>query len=99
MSTEIRYWQPRVMRHSKKESVNEFAIHEVYFSDHDEVVTYTEDALSPRESSVEVLKQSLQMLLAQPGEIIICGDQHYAYTKEEIQNWLNQMDLPMIDYE
>lgn len=98
MPTEISYWEARVMRHSKQEGADEFAIHEVYFSENDEIVTWTEEALSPRENSVEALRETLERFLTQPNEEIECGDLHYSYAKEDIEYWLRRIDQPVIDY-
>jgi hypothetical protein len=86
------------MKHSTKEGVIVFAVHEVYFDEKNEIITYTEDALSPRENSVDKLKVALKRLLMQPGEEVICGDFHYSYSKETLEYWLSQIDLPIIDY-
>ncbi len=98
MPTEISYWEARVMRHAKQGGPDEFAIHEVYFSENDEIVTWTEDTLSPREDSVQGLRETLEWFLAQPNEHIECGDLHYSYAKEDIENWLSHIDQPVIDY-
>ena len=95
----VSYWAPRVMRHHSAEGSEEYAIHEVYFSQDDRVVTYTVDALSPREASVEALKGKLLDLVHGGDEEMTLGDLGYTYVREDLEHWLEYVDQPPIDYE
>jgi len=99
MHGDIHYWQPRVMRHSTNLKKEEYAIHEVYFNINDEVITYTCDALSSREASVELLKTELIKLRDYSTDEIILGDYGYIYDKEDIVFWLEFIDKPVIDFD
>ena len=77
----IEYFEPRVMRHGGGTSREEFAIHDVYFSEAGEVVTYTEDALSPRASSIESLSRALLDLLRDGKAEITAADLVYSYPR------------------
>lgn len=92
----IHYWQARVVRCDSRLHMDSFAIHEVYFDETDDVVTYTEDALSPRAPSVEALRTELRSLLQQEGDIV-CGDREYTYAREEIEEWLASLEQAVVD--
>ncbi len=96
-SSKIAYWEDRVMVH-KTDGMEEFGIHEVYFGEDGEVVTYTEDVLSPRAGSVEELKRLLLELLDQEGDEVVSGDFGYSYPKEVIRDWLDCVDEPVLEY-
>ena len=95
---EIAYWMPRVMRHQIHPNGEEYGIHEVYFGKDNEVVAYTEDALSPRASSVSSLKTTLLGLLVQGQPTITSGDLGYDYTTDDVQAWLGSLEDQPIDY-
>lgn len=99
-SFEADYWQPRVMRHIKKNGDEEYAVHEVYFHRSGRVIGWTSDALSMRISSVKKLQEELVRLLERgKEEEIILGDRGYKYDKEDIRVWLDHIDQPVIDYQ
>ena len=85
------------MRHRKEDGTEEYAIHDVYFTDAGQVKAYSEDALSPREPSVAKLKETL-LALPQHEEVQL-GDLGYAYCPEDIHYWLKNIDREPIDYE
>jgi hypothetical protein len=93
-----KYWEPRVMRHSKGSS-EEYAIHEVYFDEDGNVDGYTMDTLSPVAPSIEALRAALLSLLQQGEEEIVSGELGYTYEREEIEDWLECLNAPAIDYE
>lgn len=95
---EIEYWRPRVMRHPGGKEGDTYAIHEVYYDEADTVVTYTEDALTPKEKSVTDLKIYLLGCLAQENEEYVMGDSQYTYTKEDIEFWLRYIDESPINF-
>lgn len=97
-SDRIAYFEPRVMRHRKGTGDEEYAIHDVYFSEDGRVVRYTLDALTPREPTVEQLKATLARLLEENGAEITTGDLHYTYDREEVEDWLQCTEKPSIDY-
>jgi hypothetical protein len=98
MDAEISYWSDRVMRHRAPEGNDTFAIHEVYFTEDGEVATYTQDALSMRERSIETLRDALQGLLVGEEETFTLGDLGYEYSREDILDWLHCLHYPPLDY-
>jgi hypothetical protein len=92
------YWNPRVMRHREGETGDQYAIHEVYFDDHDIIEGYTADALSPLMPSVSELKAFLVDCLKQDKEEFVMGDLQYTYEKEDLEFWLEYIDAVPIDY-
>jgi hypothetical protein len=97
--TRITHWQPRVIRHTYSDGRTEYAIHDVYFGENDQVVTYTEDALSPREDSIAALERALSRLWELSAqEPVQSGDLQYDYEREDIQEWLQAISLDPVDY-
>ncbi|HTE19829.1 MAG TPA: hypothetical protein VK689_15805 [Armatimonadota bacterium] len=92
-------FEPRVMRHGRGTPREEFAIHEVYCTQDGEAVTYTEDALSPRASSIEGLRRALLELLRSGKADITCGDLGYSYAPEDAEQWLSSIEQPPVDYQ
>jgi exonuclease III len=93
------YWRPQILRHLTDDASELFAIHDVYFSDFGQTWGETIDALSPKFTSVEALKQFLQDFLSSEIESIRCGDKNYEYFREDIELWLKHCDDPVLDYE
>ncbi len=92
------YWQPRVMHHKSKDNEEYFAIHEVYFTEDGDIDGYTENALSPKEKSVQSLKTRLSTILDQSEGEITLGDAGYGYDEEDIELWLKHIQDPVIEY-
>ncbi|MBW3625292.1 MAG: DUF2321 domain-containing protein [Armatimonadetes bacterium] len=90
------YCEPRIMRR-RTEAGEEFAIHEVYFDGKGTIIGYTEDALSPREPTVERLKESLLRLMERRGEPITSGDLQYTYDSEDVKEWLRCFASSLLD--
>ena len=95
----ISYFEPRVMRHGVGTEGEEFAIHEMFFTEAEEVVTYTEDALSPRAPTVEGLRQALLDLLRSGEAEITAGDLGYSYDREDVEWWLSSTEQQPVDYQ
>lgn len=98
-SDNIAYFEPRVMRHRKETGEEEYAVHDVYFSDDGRVLRYTRDALSPREPTVEQLRAALVRFLAEGEDAITTGDLNYTYDREDVEDWLKSLEAPPIDYD
>jgi hypothetical protein len=98
MSDELSYWEPRVMRHREHDGTEEYAIHEVYFNTNQEAVMWTEDSLSAREPSLERLRDALERLLKSGHDEVTTGDLGYTYDREYIQEWLDSLSQPVLDY-
>jgi hypothetical protein len=87
------------MRHRLSTGEEAFCVHEVYLRDDGQVATYTEDALSPRVASLDELRSALVNLLEQNQEEVVCGDLGYGYDREYVEEWLESLQLPVLDYE
>lgn len=92
------YWRPQVLRHSTSEEVEEFAIHEVHFSDFGNEWGLTEDAVSSRYPSVKELQVALEEFIVSDSQSIRCGDLNYKYYREDIDLWLKHISDPVIEY-
>jgi hypothetical protein len=98
-SEPVSYVEPRVMRHRTAAGSEEYAIHEVYLGADRQVQAYTQDALSPREPTIEDLRVRLTSLLKREDEKVLTGDLRYAYCKEDIEWWLEHIDDAPLDFE
>ncbi len=96
--SQLAYWEPRVMRHQDPSGRVEFAVHEVYFDTNGAVVSWTPDAVSPRAPTVEALREALRALLASGGEEMVLGDLGETYPREDLEWWLQNLDLPPLEY-
>ena len=85
------------MRHTQEQGEQTFAVHEVYFGSEGQVIAYTEDAISPHAATVSKLREAIILLLKR--EKPVSGDLGYVYPHEDIREWLNNIDLPPIEYE
>ena len=92
-------FEPRVMRHQNNTGSAQFAIHEVYFDEKNQVVSYTTDALSPKADSINDLKQTLIAFIKSHNDMIVCGELNYEYSKSDIQMWLENIDRTPLDYQ
>jgi len=90
------YWRPQVLRHINARS-EEFAIHEVYFSDFGNECGLTADAVSSRYTSVKKLKVALEEFIVSNLESIHCGDLNYEYFREDVNLWLKHINDPVLD--
>src|SRR5690348_12554119 len=92
----ITHWEPRVMRqiNGKQEF---FAVHEVYFTG-EEVTTFTEDALSPRASTLAGLREVILHLLSSQEDEVQSGDLGYVYDREYVEEWIDSLEAPVIDF-
>ncbi|HTE16746.1 MAG TPA: hypothetical protein VK689_00020 [Armatimonadota bacterium] len=88
-----------MIRHGGGTGREEFAIHEVFFSEDGDVVTHTLDALSPRASTVEVLRRALLDMLGSGKADITAGDLGYSYAPEDVEQWLASTEQPPVDYQ
>lgn len=95
---EIHYWEPRVMRHVNEDGSIEFGIHDVYFNKENQVITYSTECLSPRYPTITELKARLPDLLPNLGSEITCGELDYAYSREDIEDWIEGAGKDIIDY-
>jgi hypothetical protein len=90
---------PRVMRHRLPNGEFEYSIHDVYCSTDGRVVTYTEDALSVRTLALDALESALEAWKNLPGGQFVSGDLGYAYSKEDLEDWIRCLEEPVLDYE
>ena len=95
---EIAYWEPRVMRHQDPAGRLEFAVHEVYFDTSGVVVSWTPDAVSPRAHTLEALREALHGLLTSGAEELVLGDLGETYPREDVEWWLQNLDIPPLEY-
>lgn len=86
------------MRRHKEHKGDVYSIHEVFFDKEDNVVTYTEDALTPEKESISDLKNLLLDCLKQEKAELIFGDSNCTYSKEDIKYWLEYITEPPIIY-
>lgn len=93
----VSYFQPRIMAHRRADG-KEYAIHDVYFNENGHIEGYTVQARSPRETSIEKLRQNLMALMNQDAEEFILGDLGYSYSKDDIQFWLEFIEYPPLDH-
>ncbi len=96
-SDKIAYWEPRVMSTLADGMWTDCAVHEVYFNAVHQPVAWTRDALSPRASSVQELRDRLRALLQQDNDEVACGDQGYTYPKTRVLEWLLSLDEAILD--
>jgi hypothetical protein len=96
-SKPTRHFEPRVLRHHAAAGDVEYAVHEVYFDDDGRVLGYTEDALSPRQPSLEQLREALLRLLAEGVTTIRTGDLSYEHDSEYVEEWLACLNTQPID--
>jgi hypothetical protein len=89
-----------VMRHRSGNGNVEYAIHEVYFNADDQPVTWTEDALSPRESTLDGLRMKLEAIRDRMGEDeeVQIGDLDYSYVKEDLDDMMWSFSKLVLDY-
>jgi hypothetical protein len=80
------------MRHMGPSGQEEYAMHDVYFGEDDQVITYTAEALSPRRPTVEELRAALKELCLQGVDEVVTGDLAYSYPIERIHEWLQYID-------
>ncbi|TQV88293.1 hypothetical protein [Aliikangiella coralliicola] len=94
-----KYWQPRVVRHTAPNGTELFGIHEIYFKNHGEDVEgVTQDSLSNKFESVELLAKNLRNFINSGEEYIQCGDRNYKYYLQDVERWLEYIDASIIDY-
>jgi exonuclease III len=92
------YWRPQILRHTVSKVAEEFAVHEVYFSDFGNKWELTEDAVSSRYRSVKELKAGLEKFISSGAKSMRCGDSNYEYFREDIELWLKHIDDPVLEY-
>jgi len=92
------YWRPQVLRHTTSEVAEEFAVHEVHFSDYGNEWGPTADAVSSRYSSVKELKAALEKFISSDAKLMRCGDSNYEYFREDIELWLKHIADPVLEY-
>jgi len=92
------YWRPQIIKHTKENGVEEFAIHEVYFLKFGKTWGPTADALSHRCSTVEQLQNILEKFMESDSSSMKCGDKNYEYFKEDVSLWLEHIGDPVLDY-
>ena len=87
------------MRHTSPNGGELFGIHEVYFKNHGEDVDgFTQDSLSDKFESVELLAENLKGFLKSGEEYIQCGDMNYKYYRQDVEHWLEYVDDSIIEY-
>jgi hypothetical protein len=94
----VSYWRPQVLRHTSSEVAEEFAVHEVHFSDYGNEWGPTADAVSSRYSSVKELKAALEKFISSDAISMRCGDSKYEYFREDIKLWLKHISDPVLEY-
>ena len=63
------------------------------------MITYTEDSLSSRQTSVELLRANLQQLVSTSAEEFVCGDLSHTYTREEVEEWIKNTEQEPLEYD
>jgi hypothetical protein len=58
------YWNHRIIKHTNKDGYSYFGIHEVFYNSKDEIYGYSNEPIDISESTLDELRETLQMMMS-----------------------------------